>query len=438
MSLPVRLYSRLSSYQTLAVIAAVSSVFTACMNLDPKQVATASAGEYNFLLPRGFPAPAVRDENPVTAEKVELGRHLFYEKRLSGDKSMSCASCHHQSRSFADSPHINDGSLKEWHGLSGNNRQTKGITGEIHPRNAMALVNVGYFSTFTWANPLLKNLADQATVPLIGDTPVELGLAAALQSRRRELSLDSVYQNLFRLAFPEQGDPFSRERFMANVVSALEAFQMTLISGNSAYDRSELSVAAKRGENFFFSEEGECFHCHGGFNFSNSVNFRGKVNVDISFVNTGLYNIGSGHVYPDDNRGAFELTFRDSDMGRFRPPSLRNIELTAPYMHDGSVDSLEDVIDHYAAGGRNCTDKECTDRNDDNPRVDALIVAFDADRVTATGHTVRSDLVAFLRSLTDCEFVTEDKFANPWPPGHDNNLSAERDFLEEGHPCRKD
>jgi cytochrome c peroxidase len=113
-----------------------------------------------------------------------------------------------------------------------------------------------------------------------------------------------------------------------------------------------MSEAARRGQELFFSERMECFHCHGGFNFSQAVNHAGTTLAQAEFHNNGLYNIGGTGDYPLDNRGLWEFTQRPADMGRFRAPTLRNIELTAPYMHDGSIATLEEVLDHYSRGGR--------------------------------------------------------------------------------------
>ena len=288
------------------------------------------------FLPQGFPVPLVPEDNPMSAEKVELGRHLFYDTKMSIDGTFSCASCHEQKKAFTD-------------GLA----QAVGVTGELHPRSSMSLANVGYNSVFAWANPTLFSLEKQALIPMFGETPVELGLVGKEEELLQAFRDDPLYQQLFGQAYPNEEDPFT----LVNLTFALASFQRILISGNSAYDRfnyggsNALSNSAKRGVQLFFSERLECFHCHGGFNFSQSTTHQGKAFTEVEFHNTGLYNIGGDGDYPADNTGINEITLKPKDMGKFRAPTLRNVALTAPYMHDGSIETLREVIvNHYAVG----------------------------------------------------------------------------------------
>ena len=300
---------------------------------------------WDWELRDGIPDPRVPDDNPMNEAKVELGRHLFYDKRLSGNETQSCASCHRQELAFTD-------------GLA----RSQGSTGDIHPRSSMSLTNVAYATTLTWGNPLTKSLANQQLTPLFGEEPVELGLQTQEQALER-LRADAQYPEMFHEAFPGAGgeDLITTDR----VTKAIAAFERTLLSFNSPYDRyvygheqDALNDSQKRGMELFFSERLECFHCHGGFNFSDSVEHSGTVFEETKFHNNGLYNVDGTGFYPEGNRGIFEITGDIEDMGRFKAPSLRNIELTAPYMHDGSIDTLEGVVDHYARGGR----KTMTDR----------------------------------------------------------------------------
>ncbi len=157
----------------------------------------------------------------------------------------------------------------------------------------------------------------------------------------------------------------------------------------------------------FFSERLECFHCHGGFNFTADVDHEGTIFSEPSFHNTGLYNYDHLGSYPRPNRGLYEFTGRPEDMGRFRAPTLRNIEVTAPYMHDGSVADLDEVIDHYAAGGRTVTDGEWAGDGSQNPFKSEFIVGFELSEQE------RADLIEFLHSLTDREFLEDPDFADP-------------------------
>ncbi|MBE8365124.1 MbnH family di-heme enzyme [Leptospira borgpetersenii] len=349
---------------------------------------------YVWNLPPGFPVPVVPSSNPMTQEKVDLGRFLFYDKRLSGNQTQSCASCHNQSIAFTD-------------GLT----TAVGSTGDVHPRNTQGIINVAYNARQTWVNPTLKDLEDQMLVPMFGEHPVELGLANRENEMLDRLRAENRYQTLFRKAFPLE-DPFS----VSNVVKAIACFERTLISGRSSYDKFlyDGNVAALgnqkasiiRGAQIFFSEKGECFHCHGGFNFAETSVHVGAVSAEVNFHNNGLYNIGGN--YPPDNQGLFEFTGVISDKGKFRAPSIRNIELTAPYMHDGSIDTLENVVEHYNAGGRNIINGPRAGDGRTNPNKNGFVFAIG---LTAGEKT---DLVNFLKSLTDTEFVNDPKHSDPF------------------------
>lgn len=348
---------------------------------------------YPWNLPLGFPTPLVPATNPMSEVKVELGRRLFYDTRMSGNQTFSCASCHEQAKAFTDGVAVAVGS-----------------TGELHPRNSMSLTNVAYLGRFTWANHLLAELETQALVPIFGDMPVELGLRNMESVLLARLAAEPIYPPLFAEAFPDEPEPIS----VQNVAKALATFQRTLISASSPFDRYQrgeidaISDSAKRGKALFDSEKAECFHCHQGFNFQDVVRYVGKPSAELRFHNTGLYNLGGTGAYPADNTGLYDLTLDPSDMGKFRAPTLRNIAVTAPYFHDGSAATLDDVIDHYAAAGRTIASGPNAGVGSANPYKSAFIVGF-----TLTEQE-RADLKAFLESLTDDEFLTNPKFANPW------------------------
>jgi cytochrome c peroxidase len=349
--------------------------------------------EFVFELPAGFPKPAVPANNPMSAAKVELGRHLFYDTRLSGNETLSCASCHRQELAFTDGRALSPGS-----------------TGELTPRSSMSLANVVYASTLTWANPLLVALEGQAMVPMFGTSPIELGLTSEEQLRQR-LSDDPTYRRLFAAAFPEDEEPFTVRR----IAQALASFQRTLISGNSPFDAylygkdpNAISPEAIRGYELFNSEKLECFHCHSGFNLSDHTHFEGKPFIERLYHNTGLYNLDGTGAYPQPNIGVMEFTTEPSDMGRFRAPSLRNIAVTAPYMHDGSIATLSEVLDHYAAGGRTIEDGPFAGNGSKNPNKSVLIAGFELTEEE------RNAVLAFLESLTDTTFLTDPRFSDPW------------------------
>jgi cytochrome c peroxidase len=350
---------------------------------------------YAWRLPPGFPVPFVPEDNPMSEEKVELGRHLFYDKRLSGNGTLACASCHEQRRAFSD-------------GLA----TPTGSTGHAVARNSPGLANVAYLSTYTWANPVLDTLEKQALVPLFGEAPVELGATSHLEEILQRLREDARYPALFRAAFPEQQEPFSKD----SLVKALASFQRSLLSGSSPYDRylqgdnTAMSAAAKRGMELFFSEKAECYHCHSGPHLTNSFRSRDTRLSERDFHNTGLYNVDGLGGYPGDNTGLFEFTRRSRDMGRFRVPPLRNVALTAPYMHDGSLATLEEVMDHYAAGGRNVTSGPWTGDGRESPYKNPLVRPFPLSAEE------RADLIAFMESLTDEAFVKDSRFSDPFAP----------------------
>ena len=358
----------------------------------PRAVSTAVA-DYEWRLPPGFPRPRVPADNPMSEGKVELGRRLFYDVRLSGNQTFSCASCHQQARAFADALPRGVGS-----------------TGEVHPRGSMSLANVAYSPALTWANPNMKRLEQQALVPMFGESPVELGLAGKDDELLARLRGDADYPRLFAESFPSDAAPIS----LVNITRALAAFERTLISGNSPYDRFErgdtsaLSPAARRGAQAFFGETLECFHCHGGFNFTNTVDFVGKGFVEVEFHNTGLYNLRGTGAYPADNPGLKEHSGDPADMGKFKAPTLRNIAVTAPYMHDGSVRTLAEVIAHYAAGGRTVHAGPNAGVGRRNPYKSGFVKGF-----TLTPRE-RADLLAFLHSLTDSSFLADPRLANPF------------------------
>lgn len=350
---------------------------------------------FAWVLPAGFPTPAVPQNNPLTEAKVDLGRFLFYDRRLSGNGTQSCASCHHQDKAFTDGRPLAIGS-----------------TGEVHPRNAQSLANAVYHSTLTWVNPSLLSLEAQMQVPLFSEGPVEMGVNESnIDEVLGRIQTDNRYQTMFSAAFAGQVQPIT----WGNITQAISSFQRTLISGNSRFDRYQrgeipLNAQELRGLELFNSEKAECFHCHAGFNFNDQVRHASTQVLDTPFHNTGLYNIGGTGDFPAQNQGLFEFTANPADRGKFRAQGLRNVEVTAPYMHDGSMATLEDVLDFYAAGGRNITSGPYAGDGRAHPNKSDLIASIDLSQQD------KADLVAFLKTLTDHEFLTNPKFSNPFPP----------------------
>lgn len=328
----------------------------------------------------------------MTVEKVELGRHLFYDKRLSANGTQACASCHQQSHAFSEAAAVATGS-----------------TGQKHHRGSMALVNVAYAATLTWAHPGINTIERQVLLPLFGDKPVEMGAAGHEQEILARLRSDADYDKLFASAFPR-----SHERVtFDNIVKALASFVRTLLSFDSPFDRyayygedAALSESQVRGMNLFMSERLECAHCHAGFNFSQFVTHESAAVEERAFHITGLYPSSETYISGADY-GLFAVTGVAADKDRFKAPTLRNIERSAPYMHDGSLATLNDVIDFYSAGGRVIAAGPRTGDGRAHPGKSPFIKGF-----TLTAQE-RADLLAFLSSLTDEKFLSDPKFAAP-------------------------
>jgi len=298
------------------------------------------APAYEWRLPRGFPTPFVPADNPMSAAKVELGRRLFFETRLSSTGRYSCASCHDPARSYSDGRAL-----------------AVGATGATLARSAMALVNVAYNLSYGWQQPAVGTLEAQMRQPLLNRHPVEIGLGGRERQVLSALRADVNYPPLFVAAFG--GGPS-----VARIIKAIAAFERTLIFGHSAFDayvfageHAALSASAKRGMGLFFSHRLGCAGCHAGFNFSGNWRDSSGATGQASFADEGL------------------------GVGPVRVPTLRNIAITAPYMHDGRFATLDAVFDHYQHVG--CRHRE--------PRLKCFTLI--------SGE--REELKAFLASLTD-------------------------------------
>jgi cytochrome c peroxidase len=343
--------------------------------------------QYQWDLPPRVAAPRVPVDNPMTAARVELGRRLFYDTRLSGNGTQSCATCHEQARAFTDG---------KAHGV--------GSTGMVHPRSPMSLINVAYRDALTWGNQDLRSLEQQTLVPMLGTAPIELGLAGHEDRVYRTLAADAIYTPLFAAAFPGERAPVTTP----NIAAALSSFERSIVSFRSPFDRyreyedrTAMSESAIRGSVLFFSNrKARCISCHRGLNLdggSKTVTTPPAEELVFTFHNTGLYNLPGPVSYPSDNTGLYEQTGKPQDVGKFRVPTLRNIAVTAPYMHDGSIATLEEALDHYVAGGRTANPLKSTGLKP---------LTLTADE--------RKDLIAFLESLTDQEALHDPRWSDPW------------------------
>jgi cytochrome c peroxidase len=349
---------------------AAAACLVVSLQSAPPDAATSAATFFASRLPRGLPVPFVPPDNPISEEKVQLGRRLFYDTRLSGNGSYSCSSCHQQAKAFTDG-----------------RAQAIGSTGESHTRSALSLTNVAYNASLGWAD-YRRTLEAQMEVPMYNEHPIELGL------KDRDLEVLARFAqpqdvDRFRAAFPDEDPPVT----MPHIVKAVASFERVLLSGNSPFDRylyqddrSAMTPEALRGSALFFSSRLRCSECHGSFNLSGPVVYQGGRPAFGMFHNTGLYTL---------DLGLFIQTQRQSDMGQFRAPTLRNIAVTAPYMHDGSIPTLQNVVEHYARGGS------------PGPFKSDVIRGFQISQSEI------DDLIAFLQSLTDEEFLTNPALSDP-------------------------
>jgi len=309
-------------------------------------------GEYvTFAAPLGLPPIPVPPDNPPTRETIELGKRLYYDTALSADDTVSCATCHHPDAGFADPKPV-----------------SIGVGGKTGTRNSPTVINAAYYTTQFWdgREPTLEK---QAEGPV--QNPVEM--AHTLDSMVKKLSRDESYAKQFEAAFGPGSITADK------VTKAIAAFERTVVAGNSPFDRwyyggqkNAISESAKRGFDVFRrADKGNCAACH-VFNENYAL-----------FTDQQFHNIGVGirDEAPVD-MGRYEVSKFDSERGAFKTPSLRNIDQTAPYMHDGSMRTLKEVVDHYVGGGSS------------NPWLDTKMKPV---QLTAQE---KADLIEFMKSLT--------------------------------------
>lgn len=385
--IPMKIYH--PKITQFALLLCYSALLPACHQEAPSESASSSA----IIVPSSFPALNYPADNVPTAAKIELGRHLFYDHKLSGNQTYSCATCHQQRFAFTDGKGLAIGSTEEKHSLG-----------------SMSLSNVGYSATLGWGNPMLSSLEAQGLIPMFGEDPIELGLNSLSEEEiLARFTADASYREMFDEAFPQEKQPIT----IGNLMKALASFERSLISADSPYDRfiagdqEALTAQEKRGMDLFFSEKMECFHCHGGFNFSDSVASPDFPFYEKPFHNNGMYNIGGTGRYLG-NQGVFEHTRKEEDLGRFKAPTLRNIEVTGPYLHDGSVETLDELIELYANGGRVINEGESAGDGTVHPNKSAFVAGFDLTE------DEKLDLIAFLHALTDETFLNDPHFSDPF------------------------
>ena len=332
---------------------------------------------YDLVIPEGFPPMSIPEDNPLTVDGVQLGHFLFYDPILSKDSSMSCSSCHLPEGSFTD-----------------NLALSPGVDGLEGKRSAMSLINAGFYTNGFFWDGRSATLEHQALQPV--ENPVELNTQWETVEGRLRKHTD--YPARFRKAF---GIADSKEISRDLAVKAIAQFERTLISsGTSKYDRKflnheigiDFSEEEFRGYDLFFDTpgsplpDGQCFHCHNAPLFT--IN---------QYFNNGLQEAATLNDFPDPGRGA--VTGKQIDNGKMRAPTLRNIMLTAPYMHDGRFQTIEEVLDFYNEG------LHYADNLDDN-----LVIPL------GLTPQMKLDIIAFLHTLTDTAFVNNPQFSNPFDP----------------------
>jgi cytochrome c peroxidase len=311
-------------------------------------------------------------DNPLTVEGVQLGRYLFWEKKLSGNDAMSCGTCH----------------LPE-HGFSDPNQFSTGINGDVGTRQAMPLVNMGWSTSFFW-DGREPTLEAQIADPIVNPIEMDENWDRAIE----QIDSDPIYDALFFKAYG------STEVTKDKITKAIASFLRTMISANSKFDKQRIgqyqfNQSELNGFNLFLSEGGspdqvpggsfgaDCFHCHG---------FGSMQMTDYLFHNNGL-----DATFTDLGRGA--VTGSVYDNGKFKTPTLRNVELTGPYMHDGRFTTLEEVIEHYNSGGI------------PSATIDPFM-KFTVGGLQLSAQS-KADLIAFLKCLTDTSFLQNPAFSDP-------------------------
>ena len=330
--------ARLSSSLLILGVACLAATVA-----PPLQSQEGDAGEYEVEILGLDPYLEIPEENPMSDAKVALGRQLFFDPRLSVDRTVSCATCHDPEHAWADDAPI-----------------STGVGGRKGTRSALTILNAAYNMRQFW-DGRVGTLEEQALRPI--EDPIEL--AHSLDAVVKDLSHVKGYVGQFEAVF---GTPVTAE----GIARAIAAFERTLLTGNSPVDRYEagnedaISESAKRGRTIFKSKKGNCNTCHAGFNYTDNV----------------YHNLGVGWEAEGRDLGRSAVTKSAADRGAFKTPTLRDIALTAPYMHDGSEKTLEDVIEFYVEGGVT------------NPHLDEEM------RPRKLTDQDKRDLVQFLRALT--------------------------------------
>ena len=321
-------------------------------------------------VPSYFPPMQIPADNPLTVEGVALGRKIFFDNLLSSDLSQSCATCHRPENYFTDG-----------------NATSKGVTGIFGKRSAMSLVNIGFVNTGLFWDGRVKTLEEQALLPVLDSIELHNNWDAVAT----RIKNNSDYMTMFRRAFGITTVD-SINKYL--VVKAIAQFERTLISADAKIDKIARKEAfftddEQSGYNLFFNvldaPDAQCAHCHVS-PFYNAGDFFNN-GIDAAKTLTDFKDLGRG-----------VITLKPTDNGKFKPPTLRNIAQTAPYMHDGRFKTLSEVLDHYASGGHS------------SPNVDPFIPSIGTIHLTTKQ---KNQIILFLNTLTDSSFVSNAAFQKP-------------------------
>ncbi|NNF20795.1 MAG: cytochrome-c peroxidase [Saprospiraceae bacterium] len=319
-----------------------------------------------------FPEPDLPSDNMLTREIVQLGRMLFYEEKLSKGELQSCASCHNQADAFTDTLQFSIG-VEEMPGK----------------RQAMSVFNMAWHTNEFFWDGRAHLLRDQAILPI--QDPLEMN--ETLENVVEKLSAEKIYLDQFKRAFDKD------EILIDDVALALEQFMLSIVSNDSKYDRylagaESLTESEERGRQLYFAEYNpffpdlsgaDCAHCHGGINFENDLYMNNGLDTDADFTDMGRE----------------KVTMSPSDRAKFKVMSLRNIEVTPPYMHDGRFTTLEEVVDHYNGGIQ------------ESSTVDPAILNTKETGLQLTDQD-KVDLINFLKTLTDYTFLNNEEYSSPF------------------------
>ena len=311
-----------------------------------------STTPYVIETPYGFPDMKIPSDNPMTVEGIALGEKLFKDPILSADNTQACINCHQQNFSFSDP-----------------NQFSTGIDNIQGNRNASALINLGWNTSFNWDGSSLT-LEEQAFEPVTNSIEMHNTWMNVEQELNSHIDYPFLFKQAFNINYIDSN----------HIVKAISQFERTLISTNSKLDRylnneEQLTISELNGYAIFNTEKGDCFHCH-------STNMF----MDNLFHNNGL------DIEPFIDIGRAKVTSNPLDNGKFKTPTLRNVEMTAPYMHDGRFATLEEVVEHYDSGGKYSTTVD--------PLMKKLGVGLQLS------NQEKKDLVAYLKTLTDTDFIS--------------------------------